>query len=178
MIPSEYNINKQLNDYTKYNIQFDRNQILNKVCADYIYDILQYSAEFAVPYETQYKLLGMIENILGHKVDYILASDQDRSRIYFGNVPSNFELTIDSIKQLQTDINEARGFEYTTNLDDELFIYAYPKYYGEVDVIYDQNSFDITGAFNKSEIKVNSIDYLVYTLKDPSFVNNYKILFT
>lgn len=177
MIPSEYNTNKQLNDRLKYDIQFNREQLLNKVCADYIYDLLQYSAEYEVSYETQYKLLGMIENILGHKVDYKIISAQDRSRIYFGNVPTDFELTEDNIKKLQTTTNSGRAFEYTATTNDEKVLYAYPSYYGDITSILDQNSFAIKSSFKKEYMKINGIDYTVYTLIEPSFVTDYKILF-
>ena len=58
---------------------------------------------------------------------------------------------------------------------------AYPKSYGALKKIIDQNSFDVTNSFIKSEVNVTGLDktsqtYYVYT-NNASSVTNFKITF-
>ena len=48
MIESNYKIGKHLNNMTKYNITFDRIQILNLVCSNYVEDILKQGDTFSI----------------------------------------------------------------------------------------------------------------------------------
>lgn len=40
MIENNYKIGKTISNKVKYNIAYDRTQILNYVCVNYVYDIL------------------------------------------------------------------------------------------------------------------------------------------
>lgn len=64
MIGNNYEIGKCLNNATKYNIAFDRIQILNLVCSNYIEDILKQGNAFSITEEEKHKLLVLINKLL------------------------------------------------------------------------------------------------------------------
>ena len=55
---------KHLNNMTKYNIDFDRIQILNLVCSNYVEDILKQGDTFSISEEEKHKLLVLIDKLL------------------------------------------------------------------------------------------------------------------
>ena len=100
---------------------------------------------------------------------------------YFGVVEENQEITSDLfndlVKKIETKGNKSNN--YTTN--NQCMLIAYPKSYGALKKILDQNSFDVTNTFIKSEVNVTSLDktsqaYYVYT-NNASSVTNFKITF-
>lgn len=64
MIENNYRIGKHLNNITKYNIDFDRIQILNLVCSNYVEDILKQGDTFSISEEEKHKLLVLIDKLL------------------------------------------------------------------------------------------------------------------
>jgi hypothetical protein len=48
MIENNYKIGKTISDKVKYNIAYDRTQILNYVCVNYVYDILTQGDTFNI----------------------------------------------------------------------------------------------------------------------------------
>lgn len=64
MIENNYRIGKHLNNVTKYNIDFDRIQILNLVCSNYVEDILKQGDTFSISEEEKHKLLVLIDKLL------------------------------------------------------------------------------------------------------------------
>lgn len=64
MIENNYRMGKHLNNMTKYNIDFDRIQILNLVCSNYVEDILKQGDTFSISEEEKYKLLVLIDKLL------------------------------------------------------------------------------------------------------------------
>lgn len=64
MIGNNYEIGKCLNNMTKYNIAFDRIQILNLVCSNYVEDILKQGDTFSISEEEKHKLLVLIDKLL------------------------------------------------------------------------------------------------------------------
>lgn len=64
MIGNNYEIGKCLNNMTKYNIVFDRTQILNLVCSNYVEDILKEGNTFSITEEEKHKLLVLIDKLL------------------------------------------------------------------------------------------------------------------
>lgn len=64
MIENNYRIGKHLNNMTKYNIDFDRIQILNLVCSNYVEDILKQGDTFSISEEEKHKLLVLINKLL------------------------------------------------------------------------------------------------------------------
>lgn len=74
---------------------------------------------------------------------------------------------------------ENKSVQFTTNK--ERMIFAYPKTYGKLSKILDQNSFDVTGTFNITEVKIHCLDetdqdYYVY-VNESSTVNNFTMKF-
>ena len=100
---------------------------------------------------------------------------------YFGVVEENQVITSDSFANFIKKI-EAKGTKtnsYTTN--NQCMLIAYPKSYGTLKKILDQNSFDVTNTFMKSEVNVIGLDktsqaYYVY-INNASSVTNFKITF-
>ena len=100
---------------------------------------------------------------------------------YFGVVEENQEITENLFSNFTKKI-EAKGNKsnnYTTN--NQCMVIAYPKSYGALKKILDQNSFDVTNTFIKSEVNVTGLDktsqaYYVYT-NNASSVTNFKITF-
>jgi hypothetical protein len=100
---------------------------------------------------------------------------------YFGIVEENQTITSDSFANFTKKI-EAKGTKtnnYTTN--NQCMLIAYPKSYGTLKKILDQNSFDVTNTFIRSEINVIGLDktsqtYYVY-VNNASTVTNFKITF-
>ena len=64
MIENNYRIGKHLNNMTKYNITFDRTQILNLVCSNYVEDILKQGDTLSISEEEKHKLLVLIDKLL------------------------------------------------------------------------------------------------------------------
>ena len=59
---------------------------------------------------------------------------------------------------------EAKGTKtvnYTTS--QSYMVFAYPKSYGEINSIIDQNGFNITDSFIQNTLTINSVEYYVYT---------------
>ena len=100
---------------------------------------------------------------------------------YFGVIEENQEITENLFSNFTKKI-EAKGNKsnnYTTN--NQCMVIAYPKSYGTLKKILDQNSFDVTNTFIKREVNVTGLDktsqiYYVYT-NNASSVTNFKITF-
>ena len=100
---------------------------------------------------------------------------------YFGIVEENQVITSDLFANFTKKI-EAKGTKtnsYTTN--NQCMLIAYPKSYGALRKILDQNSFDVTNTFIRSEINVIGLDktsqiYYVY-VNNASAVADFKITF-
>ena len=100
---------------------------------------------------------------------------------YFGVIEENQEITSDLFKNFtkKIEIKGNKSNSYTTN--NQCMVIAYPKSYGTLKKILDQNSFDVTNTFIKSEVNVTGLDktsqvYYVYT-NNASSVTNFKITF-
>lgn len=100
---------------------------------------------------------------------------------YYGvideNQPITSELFSTFIKKVES--KGTKSNNYTTN--NQCMIIAYPKSYGNLNKILDQNSFNVTNTFKKSEIDIIGLDgtsqkYYVYK-NNASTVTNFKITF-
>lgn len=56
-------------------------------------------------------------------------------------------------------------------------VYAYPKSYGVLSSIKDQNNFDNTDSFTKLETKINSVDYILYIMTNTASAKDGKLIF-
>lgn len=100
---------------------------------------------------------------------------------YIGVCGENDEINETLIKSLNKQIitKGNKSIAFTTN--NQKVVFAYPKSYGELNKIIDQNNFDITLSFIKTEINMICLDgstqsYYIYS-NNPSTVNNFKINF-
>ena len=97
--------------------------------------------------------------------------------IYHGSYNGDAAPTETQIKALTKHI-EAKGTKsYRFNLTNTRACFAYPKAYGALRVIYDQNNFDVTSTFTQYEVNVVCADgktvvYYVYT-NNRSTVTNF-----
>lgn len=64
MIENNYKIGKTISNKVKYDIAYDRTQILNYVCVNYVYDILIQGDTFNIDGEQRMKLLVVIDKLL------------------------------------------------------------------------------------------------------------------
>ena len=64
MIENNYKIGKTTSNQVKYDIAYDRTQILNYVCVNYVYDILIQGDTFNIDEEQRMKLLVVIDKLL------------------------------------------------------------------------------------------------------------------
>ena len=64
MIENNYKIGKIISNKVKYDIAYDRTQILNYVCVNYVYDILIQGDTFNIDEEQRMILLVVIDNLL------------------------------------------------------------------------------------------------------------------
>lgn len=97
--------------------------------------------------------------------------------IYHGAFDSDSAPTENQIKALTKHI-ESKGtktYSFTTN--NERFVFAYPKSYGTLSVIYDQNNFNVTDTFVRYTIPIvcldgKTVEYYVY-VSERSTVTNF-----
>ena len=61
-------------------------------------------------------------------------------------------------KKLET--KGSKTVDYTTN--QSYMVFAYPKSYGAISSVIDQNGFNVTDSFVRSTVTVNSVEYYVY----------------
>ena len=97
--------------------------------------------------------------------------------IYHGALNSDVIPTETQIKALTKHI-ETKGtktYAFTTN--NERFVFAYPKSYGALSEIYDQNNFNVTDTFTRYTVPIvcldgKSVEYYVY-VSERSTVTNF-----
>ena len=54
---------------------------------------------------------------------------------------------------------------YTFNMVQQISVFAYPSSYGNINKIFDENSFDVTDTFEKYTLNVNGVSYNAYVLR-------------
>lgn len=87
--------------------------------------------------------------------------------IYHGALDLDSVPTSDQIKALTKHI-ETKGTKiYSFTCDNEKFVFAYPKSYGALSEIYDQNNFNVTDTFVQYTVPIicldgKSVEYYVY----------------
>ena len=87
--------------------------------------------------------------------------------IYHGALDSDSAPTEEQIKALTKHIESKGTKTYSFNCNNERFIFAYPKSYGALSQIYDQNNFNVTDTFTQYTVPVvcldgKSVEYYVY----------------
>lgn len=70
---------------------------------------------------------------------------------------------------------------YTWNgitMTNKRMCYAYPKSYGTLTSIKDENNFEVLDSYTKLETKINGVDYMIYISTDTSSLINGKMIFS
>ena len=100
---------------------------------------------------------------------------------YFGTIDKDADINNDAFANF-TKVIAAKGnnvHSYTS--DNQCMIFAYPKNYGSLSTINDNNGFNLTDSFNIQEVDIECLDgttqtYYVYK-NEPSTVSNFNITF-
>ena len=97
--------------------------------------------------------------------------------IYHGALNSDTTPTESQIKAVTKHIETKGTKTYTFTTNNERFIFAYPKSYGALSEIYDQNNFNVTDTFVQYTVPVvcldgKSVEYYVY-VSERSTVTNF-----
>lgn len=97
--------------------------------------------------------------------------------IYHGALNSDSTPTESQIKNLTKHIESKSTKTYSFTTDNERFIFAYPKSYGLLSEIYDQNNFNVTDTFVYYTVPITCLDgkvveYYVY-VSERSTVTNF-----
>lgn len=110
-----------------------------------------------------------------------------RGRYYYGNITNKAiaDVTQDDIKALtSSNLTDKKGITVTINTktDNVLFMYAYPKAYGNLTSAVQDGAIPILSAFNSKEIDVvndagATIRYIVYINTNLGVFNNNKVVF-
>lgn len=177
MINSEYETGCRLMETVKYDINYTYCQIINQTCANYIYDIIKSANQYELDYEDKQKMLNLIYNLLGHEIKIDNQNKDKLSIHYFGVISKNDIINEDTIVSLNTFLSRDRHVIQNVNTCHQIVVYAYPQELGRLQSIKDQNNFELFDSFTESKLTIKGIDFFVYSLTDPSTVDNYKIIF-
>lgn len=98
---------------------------------------------------------------------------------YYGAIGPTGDVGSAEILALQRRLAGSKGLVWDNiNLDYGRTCYAYPKYFGNLSSIKDANNFEYIGSYKQTTVKVGEIDYLVYTLKEPTTIRGAKQIFS
>lgn len=96
---------------------------------------------------------------------------------YYGTVNTLTPVEAD-IKLLNKSIKNTKAFTWNSiTVTDERFCYAYPKSFGALTSIKDANNFEYIGSYTMSTIQIDSIDYYLYVLTDPTTGSGFKQIY-
>ena len=100
---------------------------------------------------------------------------------YFDVIENDTVLSSNLIKNMNKKIETKGNKTYTYTTNNQRMVIAYPKSYGNLSKIIDQNNFDVTPTFTQSEINVVGKDgtsqtYYVY-VNNASSVENFRMTF-
>ena len=99
---------------------------------------------------------------------------------YYGFVDSTIGTPSEAqIKALNQILKDSKGYTYDNIvMDFGKVAYAYPSTLGALSSIKDPvNNYNYTDSFSKTTVKVDGMDYLVYTQTDPSAAEGVKLVF-
>lgn len=97
--------------------------------------------------------------------------------IYHGSLSTDKTPTQEEIKALTKHIENKGTKTYSFTANNQRFVFAYPKSYGTLSAIYDQNNFNVTSTFTIYTVPIqcldgSTVDYYVY-VSDKSTVTNF-----
>lgn len=100
---------------------------------------------------------------------------------YWGAVAATGAVTEDVVEALSKQITTKGNKNVNFTCTNERICFAYPKAYGDLRTIKDQNNFDVTGTFTKTVVSITGLDntpqdYNVY-VNSPSTVSGFGMTF-
>lgn len=100
---------------------------------------------------------------------------------YYGAVSGSISEAV--IEGLTKTIETKGSKAYTFNLNNQKAVFAYPKTYGELKSIINQNNYEVISTFIRSELSITGADgtaqtYYVYVSNGASTVSNFKYTFS
>lgn len=101
------------------------------------------------------------------------------NKSYYGYIGNNASIDETSIKALQNNtLKTTKSLTYSgINCTDSKIVYAYPKSFGLLSSILDNNGFDYISSYANSTVSVDGVDYYVYVMNDSTTVDGFKQIF-
>lgn len=96
------------------------------------------------------------------------------SNLYFGAVSDDFDITEANIKELNSKSVSNRNIVVISNLNNQKFVIAYPKEFGNATAIKDENGFNYLRSYTLEEINIDGDSYYVYILTYPTTIDNFE----
>ena len=93
---------------------------------------------------------------------------------YVGVLDTLDETNIKTLTK-KVEVKENKDIAFTTT-GLQTVVFAYPKSYGVLSSIINQNNYEVISNFTKTDLSIDSIDYYVYSLPDVN-LNNFKYSF-
>lgn len=84
---------------------------------------------------------------------------------FVGCVAPGIEVNADVVANFEKVLNADKEAEFDVQLQNERFVYAYPKSFGDLESIKDINGFEMIESFEKDELLINGVAYYIYILK-------------
>ena len=121
-----------------------------------------------------YKFEGDVES----RTEEVSVSYKYVDYSYYGILEpaANFE---DSIGTLSTVVKTSAGYTYKgITIKNKKVCYAFPTSLGTVSNIKDGNNFDVTDAFDKTQVELSGVAYTVFVSKETMTLNNGTLIFS
>lgn len=116
--------------------------------------------------------------------EYNNKSVEDTKTIYFGEyvylskVSKDWQVSEENITSLEKEITikNLNLIKKEFNLNNETIVIAYPKEFGNLTYIYDDNNLNYLYDYEiiNDDIQINGVDYIVYKKLDSVTINNFK----
>lgn len=95
---------------------------------------------------------------------------------YYGVIDKD-TITTEDVLKLTSKLNTSKSNTITYDLIRQRSILMYPKSFGTLSNIKDNNNFDYINSYKRSEIIYDGVDYYVYILIDPVTIDDFKQIF-
>ena len=101
------------------------------------------------------------------------------NRSYYGFVANDATVDDVAVKALQNNsLKTTKALTYSgITCSFSKLVYAYPKSFGTLKSILDNNGFDYISSYECKELSIDSVDYYVYVMKDATTVDNFKQIY-
>lgn len=86
-------------------------------------------------------------------------------------------IAADEILAMTKRVASSKNFTATVNLANEKFVYAYPKSFGALTSIKDDNGFEYIDSYVSSELSINGNAYYIYVLANGATIDNFRQVF-